>query len=338
MNRSLHGAGNRIEKWVVTNDTLVAVTRYLRDASGNVMAIYKDSTLHEQPVYGSSRLGQYLGGAGTACLTLGTRRYELSNHLGNVLTVITDNIGMSADTTWATVVSASDYYPFGLTMEGRNYQDSLYRYGFQGQERDPETNSYIYNFRTHNPEIARFWSVDPLEPSYPGWSPYAFSQNRPIDGIELEGLEWKAVNDDNGNYTGFEWDPENAYDESGNLKAGYFETAILFSEKTTPPTSGDATTFHTSATIYKADGSTEDFDATTLPSDNSKFGTVATGLYKARKGTHPMSGGYTALNVFTLDGSRFLPTQGGLPNPAGGGYDENVLTVDGVNIHKAGKR
>ena len=59
------GAGNRIEKRVVTNDTLVAITRYLRDAGGNIMAIYQDSTLQEQPIYGSSRLGQYQGGAVT---------------------------------------------------------------------------------------------------------------------------------------------------------------------------------------------------------------------------------------------------------------------------------
>ena len=68
------GAGNRIEKRVVTNDTIVAVTRYLREASGNVMAIYQDSTLQEQPIYGSNRLGQYQGGAGTACLILGTEQ------------------------------------------------------------------------------------------------------------------------------------------------------------------------------------------------------------------------------------------------------------------------
>ena len=49
------------------------------------------------------------------------------------------------------------------------------------------------------------------------------------------------------------------------------------------------------------------------------------------------SGGYTALNVFTLSGSRFLPTQGGLNNPAGAGVDGNLKTVDGVNIHKTGK-
>ena len=52
---------------------------------------------------------------------------------------------------------------------------------------------------------------------------------------------------------------------------------------------------------------------------------------------HPMSGGYPALNVYTLGGSRFLPTRDGKPNPAGGGFDGNIYTVDGVNVHKTGK-
>jgi hypothetical protein len=35
-----------------------------------------------------------------------------------------------------------------------------------------------------------FLSVDPLAPEYPWNSPYAFSENRVIDGVELEGLEY----------------------------------------------------------------------------------------------------------------------------------------------------
>ena len=41
----------------------------------------------------------------------------------------------------------------------------------------------------HDPRIGRFFAIDPLAGEYPFNSPYAFSQNRVIDGIELEGLE-----------------------------------------------------------------------------------------------------------------------------------------------------
>jgi len=45
-----------------------------------------------------------------------------------------------------------------------------------------------------NLRVGRFFAVDPLAGKYPWNSPYAFSENRVIDGVELEGLEWQGVN------------------------------------------------------------------------------------------------------------------------------------------------
>ncbi len=71
---------------------------------------------------------------------------------------------------------------------------SGYRFGFQGQEGDDEIvvegNSYAYKYRINDGRLGRFVSIDPLAPKYPHNSPYAFSENRVIDGIELEGLEF----------------------------------------------------------------------------------------------------------------------------------------------------
>ena len=68
-----------------------------------------------------------------------------------------------------------------------------YRFGFQGQEMDNELkgdgNSLNYEYRMHDPRVGRFFARDPMFRSYPWNSPYAFSENRVIDGIELEGLE-----------------------------------------------------------------------------------------------------------------------------------------------------
>lgn len=44
--------------------------------------------------------------------------------------------------------------------------------------------------RPRSPRIGRFFAVDPLAPQYPHNSSYAFSENRVIDGVELEGLEF----------------------------------------------------------------------------------------------------------------------------------------------------
>lgn len=69
-----------------------------------------------------------------------------------------------------------------------------YRFGFQGQEQDDEVkragNSVNYKYRVHDVRLGRFLSVDPLVAEYPWNSPYAFSENRVIDGVELEGAEY----------------------------------------------------------------------------------------------------------------------------------------------------
>ena len=94
----------------------------------------------------------------------------------------------------AEVITAQDYYPFGMQLPGHSVSSGDYRYGFQGQEKDDEVkgngNSINYKYRVHDPRIGRFLSVDPLAPSFAHNSPYAFSENRVIDGVELEGLEY----------------------------------------------------------------------------------------------------------------------------------------------------
>ncbi len=90
-------------------------------------------------------------------------------------------------------LSWSDYYPFGLAKDSRSNQSSSYRYGFNGKEKDTwsaDGNIYDYGFRIYNPQYAKFLSVDPLTKDYTWNSPYAFSENRVIDGVELEGLEY----------------------------------------------------------------------------------------------------------------------------------------------------
>jgi len=78
-------------------------------------------------------------------------------------------------------------------MPGRHANTSDYMYGFQGQEMDDEIkgegNSVNYKYRMHDPRVGRFFARDPMETVYPWNSPYAFSENRVIRFIELEGLE-----------------------------------------------------------------------------------------------------------------------------------------------------
>ena len=83
----------------------------------------------------------------------------------------------------------------GTVLADANY--NKYRYGFQGQEKDNELkgngNSYNFKYRMDDPRLGRFFAVDPLVKDYSWNSPYAFSENRVIDGIELEGKEYGDV-------------------------------------------------------------------------------------------------------------------------------------------------
>jgi RHS repeat-associated protein len=84
-----------------------------------------------------------------------------------------------------------------MPMPGRKSGSQPYRFSFQGQEKDDELkgegNSLNYEYRMHDPRVGRFFAVDPLAAKYPYNSTYAFSENRVIDGVELEGLEWRPM-------------------------------------------------------------------------------------------------------------------------------------------------
>lgn len=223
-------SGNRIGKVITGSSAGNGETWYVHDASGNVMAVYTVNdntvnsgalTLSEQAIYGSSRLGVYkpalnlisytppallnmnsLGSVGyNNTFIRGKKFFELANHLGNVLVTISDK-KLAVDNTndgvidyyQADIVTANDYYPGGMTEPGRSYtaNNSSYRYGFNGKEKDPNITSedYDYGFRIYDARVVRFLSTDPLTKKYPELTPYQFASNRFIDGIDLDGLEY----------------------------------------------------------------------------------------------------------------------------------------------------
>ncbi|WP_341839418.1 hypothetical protein [Chitinophaga caseinilytica] len=119
--------GNRIRKEVYTAGAWTK-TWYARDAQGNLLGSYvgEPAALQwkEQHLYGSSRLGYWEPNPANPATTWGANNgatlYELSNHLGNVMAVISDSY--NASTKVATVKSIQDYYPFGMVMPGRSFK------------------------------------------------------------------------------------------------------------------------------------------------------------------------------------------------------------------------
>jgi RHS repeat-associated protein len=76
------------------------------------------------------------------------------------------------------------------------YDESLknctgaYRYGFNGKENDLEITGWQdYGEREYDERLCRFISVDPISDEYPHYTPYAFAGNKPIECIDLDGLE-----------------------------------------------------------------------------------------------------------------------------------------------------
>lgn len=225
--------GNRIIKIERDNvsDEVIKKTYYIRDAQGNVLNIYTfkeeyneltatdDANLYltERSIYGSSRLGteninEVIASSDISNVNIspptiqvvGDRHYELSNHLGNVLQVVTDRKLAVDDGTGAVdyyiadVVSQSDYFPFGMTLPGRDESADDYRYGFNGMEKDDEVkgngNSYTTPFRQYDPRVGRWKTLDPLMQKYPNQSAYAGFNNNPIYFADPTGLEGEPQN------------------------------------------------------------------------------------------------------------------------------------------------
>ncbi|HUM47857.1 MAG TPA: hypothetical protein PLD84_13080 [Chitinophagales bacterium] len=90
--------------------------------------------------------------------------------------------------------SLKDYYPFGMLMPERSFSSEIYRFGFIGAENNNEIsgtgNSENHAFRSYDTRLGRYKSLDALSRDYPWNSPYAYAENRVIDGIDLEGLEY----------------------------------------------------------------------------------------------------------------------------------------------------
>jgi RHS repeat-associated protein len=71
-----------------------------------------------------------------------------------------------------------------------NYAENKYRFTGQLYDDDLDWDTYQMKYRTMDPQLGRFWQVDPLASKYPYNSTFAYAENRVINGIDLEGAEY----------------------------------------------------------------------------------------------------------------------------------------------------
>ncbi len=194
---------------------------YIREVGGRVVAIVSKqhngsdtiTTVTDIPIYGASRVGVVQArinrfGAtplseGIFTRLLDTKAYELSDHISNVRTTITDLKEPEAGGNYSvSLESYQNYYPFGMLQQDRRWEnsDATYRYGFNGKEQDNivkgEGNSYDYGARIYDPRIGKWLSTDPFQMKYPDMSPYSFSANSPMNFIDLDGRDIELITDD----------------------------------------------------------------------------------------------------------------------------------------------
>jgi RHS repeat-associated protein len=160
--------------------------------------------------------------------------YNYTDHLGNIRL----SYSRDPDTQQLKIVEQNHYYPFG--MRHTNYSGGrmvmvkdeelkrmapateeflTYKYKFQGQERQNELglNWDSFKWRNYDYAIGRFMNIDPLAEDYQYNSPYAFAENRVIDGRELEGLEWTSSTSSDGKTVTLNYNVKVINNTSGNL-------------------------------------------------------------------------------------------------------------------------
>ena len=188
-------SGNRIRKmsYNTRNDSLVNDVIYSRDVSGRELAIYENGSIDQWNIYGMDNIGFINGNEDI--------RYYMKDHLGSVRAV-SDGSG--------NVVSSQDYDAWGYLLENRVYESDESIYKFTSKERDDESKYDYFVARYYDARIGRWGQVEPLFDKFPHVSPFCYGLNNPI-----------RILDDDGNWPkdGFEYHVTTAED----IKASFNE-------------------------------------------------------------------------------------------------------------------
>jgi RHS repeat-associated protein len=80
----------------------------------------------------------------------------------------------------------------GISSQALNFGGSENKELFVKQQFNDEfdVDFYQFKYRNEDPQIGRFLQVDPLSEKFTYNSVYSYAENRPISGIDLEGLEY----------------------------------------------------------------------------------------------------------------------------------------------------
>lgn len=135
--------------------------------------------------------------------------YNYTDHLGNIRL----RYAQDPQTQALTILEEDHYYPFGLKHKGYESEHKIfefeessstvvlipitpdlterYKYKFGGKELQSEfgIEMYDFGFRNYQPDLGRWFNIDPLAEKYYDNSSYVYTLNNPIVYIDPDGCE-----------------------------------------------------------------------------------------------------------------------------------------------------
>ena len=147
------------------------------------------------PTYGAS-VNYYL-----TSFTYGKKQYEITNHLGNVLSTVSDYklpyLNSSGKLCYnPDVRSENKYYAFGGAKDGFAAANLVnnYSYGYQGSMKNNGLDGTINTFFRQGDVEGLFWtSVDPKFYLTPWESPYSLMGGNPVIHADPQGDFWPLI-------------------------------------------------------------------------------------------------------------------------------------------------
>ncbi|MEM6830128.1 MAG: RHS repeat-associated core domain-containing protein, partial [Bacteroidota bacterium] len=170
----------------------------------------------------------------------------LSNENKEAATVFFDDFTVYHGKT--NVVSAQDYYPFGLTYN--NYKKTAstaqkYKYGGKEEQEDWGVGIMDFEARFYDGALGRFMNVDPLadDGGQESWTPYHYTYNNPMAFVDPTGLIPSSHIDTEGKIIAVVDDGDNGvYQHEANADGGTpNEKMIKKRQKRSGSTSGNGT-------------------------------------------------------------------------------------------------